>query len=147
MSGTTVIPSRRKLRIILVEDEKTLAELLEFCIRQWFQEIEVLPFEDGDAAWRELSRTEPDLLITDFYHPGMNGGMLISKLAEKRVKYPVLFTTAEATLSPDFAALGIKVLLLPKPFLLEPLWQALHELVGPCDFPVDHLDSSKFRTH
>ena len=133
MSGTTVIPSRRKLRIILVEDEKTLAELLEFCIRQWFQEIEVLPFEDGDAAWRELSRTEPDLLITDFEHPGMDGRMLLQKLTERQVKFPILVTAACAwgTWLQDYTALGLKLVYLPKPFPFEHFQKALHDLIEP----------------
>lgn len=140
MSANAVIPRQRKPRIVLVEDEKLLLELWEYFIRSWFREAEVLPFENGDVAWQELSRRQPDLLITDLYHPGLDGGTIISKLAAQQVKFPVLFTTAELDFFQDYTALGIKVVWLPKPFALEEFWRVLNELVGPCDFPADHLD-------
>jgi DNA-binding response OmpR family regulator len=136
MSEPAASSDQRKLRIVLLDDEKHMLKLFELYIREWFKDVELVPFQNGDAAWLELSRTEPSLFITDWYHPGLDGGELVRKLAEKQAKVPVLMISAcDAEDIREFAGLGIKVVFLQKPFGSEQLWRALNEMVGPCDFP------------
>ncbi|MEI2722731.1 MAG: response regulator [Verrucomicrobiota bacterium] len=52
-------------RIVVVDDEPVILEIIENLIRSWFEDAAVLLFQDGQAAWGELLRTDPDLLITD----------------------------------------------------------------------------------
>lgn len=128
--------SAKRPRIILVDDEKHMLQLFEVYIREWFKDVELIQFQNGDTAWQELSRQQPDLLITDWYHPGLNGGELVHKLAEKKSKVPVLMISAcDTECVREFADSGIKVVFLQKPFASEKLWQALNQLAGPCDFP------------
>jgi two-component system, OmpR family, response regulator len=135
MDKTVNKPRRRKLRIMLVEDEKMLSELCELLIRELFKDVELLLFEDGDAAWQYLLRSKPDLLITDLYHPGMDGGTMIRRLADRQVKFPIIFTTAEPNLSQDYTALGIQVVLLPKPCQIGDFCHAVTDLTQPSDRP------------
>ena len=126
----------KKLRIVLVDDEKYMLQLLETYIQSWFDEVDLLQFQNGDAAWRELSQTEPDLLITDWRHPGLDGGELLRKLAEKNARMPVLMITAfDNDCVQEFSATGINITFLQKPFGVAQFWQALDGLVGPCDHP------------
>jgi len=136
MSQAASIPRQKKLRIVLVDDEKYMLQLLEMYLREWFNEVELLQFQNGDEAWRELSRTDPDLLITDWRHPGLDGGEILRKLAEIHAQVPVLMLSAfDMDCIREFADSGIKVVFLQKPFGVAQFWQTLDGLVGPCDHP------------
>ncbi len=140
MSAVSIKPRVGKPRVILLEDSQILSEIMNLCILNWFWDPEVLVFEDGDAAWQELARSEPDLFITDWLHPGADGGELLRRLAERQVKFPVMVVSGEMTSIPDQDKLGIAVSFLPKPFNRQALWQVLNHLVGPCDWPARLID-------
>jgi DNA-binding response OmpR family regulator len=136
MSEAAALPRQKKLRIVLVDDEWHMLQLLKLYITEWFSEVELLPFQNGDRAWDELSRMDPDLLITDWRHPGLDGGELVRKLAEKKSKTPVLMISASDTdIIRELDGLGIKITFLQKPFGVRQFWMVLNELVGPCDHP------------
>lgn len=136
MSESAAIPRQRKLRIVLVDDEWHMLQLLEMYIREWFNDVELSRFQNGDLAWEALSRSEPDLVITDWRHPGLDGGELVQKLAEKPAQVPVLIISAADTdCVKELAGLGVKISYLQKPFGVRQFWQKLDELIGPCDNP------------
>ncbi len=81
-------------RIVVVDDEPVILEIIENLIRSWFEDAAVLLFQDGQAAWGELLRTDPDLLITDLKRSGeMDGWRMIPLLAERKVKYPIVLVS------------------------------------------------------
>jgi CheY-like chemotaxis protein len=84
-------------RIVLVEDENWVLEMLEILIRDWFKNPTLLSFQDGETAWQELLRTDPDLLITDMNRNGMTGWEMLPLLAQRKVKYPILVQSGQAT--------------------------------------------------
>jgi CheY-like chemotaxis protein len=134
MNKTDPAPRPKKLRIVLVDDEKYVLQLMETYLREWFDEVDLLQFQNGDTAWQELAQTEPDLLITDWRHPGLDGGELLKKLAERQMKIPVLMITAsDRECVREFDGSGINVVFMQKPFGIEQFWRILDELVGPCD--------------
>lgn len=136
MSEAAATPRPKKLRIVLLDDEWHMLKLLEMYIREWFNEVELVQFRSGDPAWDELSRSEPDLFITDWRHPGLDGGELVRKLGEKKSKVPVLMISASDTdCVRELAESGVKVAYLQKPFGIRQFWQTLNELIGPCDNP------------
>jgi CheY-like chemotaxis protein len=59
------------LRVVVLDDEDILRKFFKTLLQSMYQEIEIAEFADGDAACAELSRQTPDLLITDYVHPGM----------------------------------------------------------------------------
>lgn len=129
-------PAKKAPRIVLLEDEPALSRLFEQCLREWFTNIELVKFANGAEAWRELSRTKPDLLILDWVHPGMTGEEILKQLALDRARYPILLTSEffEEHLQ-LFCEQGLKLAFLPKPFGLREFWTALNQLVGPSDHP------------
>jgi DNA-binding response OmpR family regulator len=136
MSQAAPTPRQKRLRIVLVDDEKYMLQLLEKYLREWFDEVDILQFHNGDDAWRELAETEPDLLITDWRHPGLDGGELLKKLAGKHAKTPVLMVTAyDMDCIWEFDGSGLKIAFLQKPFGVEQFWRTIDGLVGPCDHP------------
>lgn len=126
----------RSPRIIILDDEPQLLHLLELGVRDWFKEVEVLAFANGDEAWAEISRQNPDLLIMDWSHPGLDGHELLEKLAAKPAGFVILLTSdLFVDELPGLAGKGLKVGYLPKPFGMQQLWRALNEYIGPSDFP------------
>lgn len=74
-----------------MDDE--LADYYETLFDDYRDVAEIVKFKDGDAAWQELSQRDPDLFITDFVHPGVDGLELLKRLAGNPAEYPILFIT------------------------------------------------------
>lgn len=127
-----------KPRVILIEDEPVMWEIFEIWLRQWFREFELLKFDDGDKAWAEIGRKDPDLLIMDWEHPGMHGRDIFQQLVEKKASFAVIVSSGFVKLESgvtSFTTFGLKVGFLSKPFKKEQFWRQLTDLVGPSDFP------------
>ena len=97
----TLAQEEKYFRIIHVDDEDWLLEIVRLTIRSnaAFKNVSVQEFQNRDEAWRELLRADPDLLITDLRSDnvpiprqsfGMSGLEMLSLLAKKKVKYPIL---------------------------------------------------------
>jgi DNA-binding NtrC family response regulator len=50
----------------------------------------VQSFRDAEEAWQELSRIDPDLLITDDIMGELNGDEIVRRLADRKVAYPII---------------------------------------------------------
>lgn len=73
----------RALRKILVaEDDILLAAIHEITLRE--AGFDVLICRDGEQALEAMDAFDPDLLITDFAMPRMNGGDLIRATRRRR---------------------------------------------------------------
>ena len=94
----------RKLpRILIVEDEPAIAELMAVNLRHnGFQPIWVA---DGDSAQREIDAVLPDAILLDWMLPGHSGLVLAKKWrADNRTKpVPILMITARGD-EPDKVA-------------------------------------------
>ena len=94
----------RKLpRILVVEDEPAIAELIAVNLRHnGFQPIWVI---DGEAAQREINEVLPDAVLLDWMLPGQTGLLLAKKWrADTRTKLvPILMITARGD-EPDKVA-------------------------------------------
>jgi CheY-like chemotaxis protein len=121
-------------RILLVEDNHLIRELLADLLAE--EGYQVTPADDGSTAQGILAESAAfDLLITDFRMPQVNGDELLQWCREKRLHFPVIFTTAEKNLLPrEKISLGdCCAELLPKPFQIYELLTA--------------IDSTKARVH
>jgi hypothetical protein len=86
-----LVRKARPIRIVILDDEegprRSYVAILKGC---WQHGEEILEFEDARDAWQELSRTDTDLFITDIGHVGISCKEMLTRLAERKVKYPVL---------------------------------------------------------
>jgi two-component system phosphate regulon response regulator PhoB len=90
-------------RVLLVEDEPAIAELVAVNLRHnGFQPVWA---EDGEAAQRELDAVLPDVILLDWMLPGQSGLSLARKWrASPRTKaIPILMLTARGD-EPDKVA-------------------------------------------
>jgi two-component system response regulator GlrR len=91
-------PSKRKARILVVDDDPGLLRLLTIRLRA--ENYEVEPMENGAQALAAASRFRPDLVISDLRMDQLDG---IGLLKELQIRWPglkVILLTAHGTI-PD----------------------------------------------
>lgn len=102
-------------RILLVEDEDSLAGLMERYLTRSGYSVE--SFGRGEAAWERLSSGDAsfDLAIVDLTLPDVPGEELLERFLQKSPSIRVLICSG----SPDSGAFDRRerVSFLPKPFL------------------------------
>lgn len=138
MNGFRPKPRPARPRIVILDDEKVLWDIMEFWIQQWFKDYELITLDNGDDAWKELERAEPDFYMMDWDHPGMHGREIFSRLIEKRVRFPVVVNSGHESIGAhvlSFSSLGLRIGFLPKPFNKAQIWRLLNDFIGPSDFP------------
>jgi DNA-binding NtrC family response regulator len=90
--------NERALRIVVLDDVEGPRRAYAVMLKGWYHRVEMLEFEDAHDAWQELSRTDPDLFITDIQHVGISCKEMLTRLAERKVKYPILVISAALSL-------------------------------------------------
>lgn len=84
------------LRILVVEDEADLADLIAYNLRRAGYEVEVA--RDGAAALRAATQSVPDLLLLDIMLPHVSGIQVARQLrtTPKTASVPIVMLTAKA---------------------------------------------------
>ncbi len=82
-------------RILIIDDEPTLRESLEFALAA--SGYEVFAARTGEEGLELLSTANPDLILLDHWLPGINGDQVLSKVKEIRPDLPVIIMTAQGS--------------------------------------------------
>ena len=82
-------------KILVVEDNKDLARLLELHLRDLSYDVD-LAF-DGDAGWSQITSQSYDLIILDLMLPGIDGLEICRRLRSRTVYTPILMLTSKST--------------------------------------------------
>ena len=84
------------IRILLAEDQAMVRGALS-ALLTLETDIEVLgAAADGEAAWRELQRLKPDVLVTDIEMPGLTGLELAQRIQRHALPTKVVIVTTFA---------------------------------------------------
>ncbi len=79
-------------RILIVEDEPRIAD---FLVRGLTEEgYQIAHAADGHSAWARLQFEEWDLVVLDWWLPGIDGLQLLQRFRQQDTATPVLFLTA-----------------------------------------------------
>ncbi len=118
-------------RIILVEDEVSLIQLLEKYLRRLGYEVEAFTTSTGALRSFESAPLRYDLVITDLGMPDIPGDELLKRMLEIRPDLRILICSG----SPFFPAslprdLEKQVAFLQKPFAPKMLTEAVAQLLG-----------------
>lgn len=83
-------------RILVVDDEPRVREMIEFRLRQYG--FEVLQAADGREALAVASKEQPDLVLLDVMMPELDGFQVCSRLKQHEATehIPVVMLTAKA---------------------------------------------------
>jgi two-component system OmpR family response regulator len=126
--GLTGDPGR-PVRILVVDDEPALAELLTLALS--YEGWDVRSAADGAGALRVATEFGPDAVLLDVMLPDFDGVEVLRRLRAGRPGLPVLFLTARDSAEDRTAGLlaGADGYL-TKPFSLEHVVTRLQALVG-----------------
>lgn len=92
------------MRILIVDDEKEIANLIELYLNN--EGYETVKCNDGKAALKIIEKDEFDLAILDIMLPGVNGFELCEKI-RKSHKYPVIMLTAKTSFTDRISGLSL----------------------------------------
>jgi DNA-binding NtrC family response regulator len=113
----------RSLRIVILDDEEGPRESYSIMLKRLYDGVEILKCGDARDAWQELSRKDPDLFVTDIHHVGMSCPEMLARLAERKIKYPILVASAGLDLYGENERRGwgpgLNVTFLSKPFSID----------------------------
>jgi CheY-like chemotaxis protein len=72
--AVTIVPESDGLRVLIAEDNKDVARVLQFYVKQILGDtVKIETAVDGEAAMTAIRAREPDLLLLDLHMPKMNG--------------------------------------------------------------------------
>jgi two-component system copper resistance phosphate regulon response regulator CusR len=80
------------MRILLVEDEKKVADLIVRGLKAERYAVDVC--HDGHQGWESATTHDYDLIILDLMLPGLSGSELLARLRRKDARVPILILTA-----------------------------------------------------
>jgi two-component system OmpR family response regulator len=96
-------PDGSPVRVLVVDDEPNLAELLTSALR--YEGWDVSTALDGGSAIRTARETGPDVVVLDVMLPDMDGLTVLRRLRERDTDVPVLFLTARDAVEDRVAGL------------------------------------------
>jgi len=87
---------KSKKKILIIEDEKDMVELLTMELKQ--RQYEVVSAYDGEDGFSKYLSEWPDLIILDVMIPKLNGYEVCRKIRQERkdTKTPIIMLTAKA---------------------------------------------------
>lgn len=98
MADPEFLAEMEKLRVLVVDDEEELRDLLQEILRD-IGIVRVHLAENGEMAWQRLSRSELeyDLVISDWLMPRMDGFQLLQKMRQWGSETPFMMLTVKVT--------------------------------------------------
>ena len=127
-----------KMRILIIEDEKLLADSIEYLLRSKGFETEAVYDGENGEEYAELGIY--DLLILDVMMPGLNGYEVAQRVRAKRCTTPILMLTAKSELEDRIQGLNAGAdYYLTKPFDSRELLACINALLRRQGNQVDEL--------
>ena len=119
-------------RILLCDDEIHILRAAEFKLKKAGYDVQIA--SDGEEAWEAIERQTPDMLITDYQMPRLDGFGLVQKVRANpaTATIPVFMLTAKGfELSHEELAEKWNVMaVLAKPFSPRELLQRVDAVLG-----------------
>ncbi len=115
-------------RLLLAEDDRSVRTSLARALELEGYSVELA--ENGEIAMAAFNADEPDLIVSDWMMPYLDGITLCQRLRARGAQVPILMLTARTELGDRVAALDAGADdFLPKPFALEELLARIRALL------------------
>ncbi|MTK04106.1 response regulator transcription factor [Micromonospora sp. CP22] len=133
-------PNGEPVRVLVVDDEPTLTDLLSMALR--YEGWQVRTAGDGMAAVRVARQFRPDAVVLDVMLPDLDGFQVLRRLRADNETVPVLFLTARDAVEDRVAGLTVGGDdYVTKPFSLEEVIARLRALLRRSGFTVARPDA------
>jgi DNA-binding NtrC family response regulator len=86
----------RKIKILVVDDEEAMREVLEMRLQEWGFDVRLAG--DGLEAQEQAQGYDPDIVISDVVMPELSGLDLLRSLKADRPDRPVVLVTAQGSI-------------------------------------------------
>ena len=135
------------MRVLVVEDEKRLAETLADIISESGDTVDIS--NDGEEGFFNAVSGIYDAIVLDVMLPGMNGFDILRKIREEGISTHVLMLTARTELGDRVNGLNLGAdYYLTKPFENEELIASLHAIMRrKADFVPDDIKFGDLTIH
>src|SRR5499426_1215764 len=95
---------RRKTKVLIVDDEPAIREVLEMILQEWGYEVRLA--SDGAEAKQLVESYDPEIVVSDVVMPQLSGLDLLRCLKTGNPSRPVILVTAHASI--DLAVESMK---------------------------------------
>src|SRR5499426_83330 len=96
--------SKRKTKVLIVDDEPAIREVLEMILQEWGYDVRLA--SDGAEAKQLVESYDPEVVISDVVMPQLSGLDLLRCLKAGNPSRPVILVTAHASI--DLAVESMK---------------------------------------
>ncbi|MFN3476217.1 MAG: response regulator [Candidatus Methylomirabilales bacterium] len=115
----------RDVKVLVVEDnERILTTIVEGLVAAGYL---VSWARNGQEALEEALHRSPDLVITDYEMPGINGIELIRRIRERHPRLPIILMTGSRPALEEGERVGVRILF--KPFDLNTFSSLVEEVL------------------
>jgi two-component system OmpR family response regulator len=98
-------PDGSPLRVLVVDDEASIADLLSMALR--YEGWDIRTAGDGATAVREAREFRPDAVILDVMLPDIDGLEVLRRMRAEWPEIPVLFLTARDAVEDRVAGITV----------------------------------------
>ncbi len=122
---------QRKMRVLIIDDNKDLANSLKDALNNYSSDYECLAFYDGTSAMNYITNNPPDIVFTDIILPDISGLNILKNVKEIDSDIQVIVMTAYASLSTSIEALQYGAFdYIPKPLHVNQVMNALKSAIN-----------------
>ena len=129
MAHQRVAPINARKRVLVVDDEETIRDLLSKTLALGDYEVETAG--DASTALDRMRQASYDLLVADLKMPGMDGLTLIKQARDMKANLPIIIITGFSSESSAIEAVNLGVTgYLTKPFRVPQVLAAAARALG-----------------
>lgn len=120
------------MKVLIVDDSRVMRQIVTRTLRQaGYTELALVEAANGIEAFEVVQAESPDLVLSDWNMPEMNGFDLLKSLRGRGHEVPFGFVTSESTQEMrDKASSAGALFLVAKPFTPESFKEALSPVLG-----------------
>ncbi len=85
----------KTLHLVIIEDEEAHLQLMKRAVFMEFPQVVIDHFPEASSCLEAIDRLKPDLIISDYLLPGLNGLEFLEKLRKRNNTTPVIMITGQ----------------------------------------------------
>lgn len=122
------IPGTPRWRILVVDDDPLVCESIKWILN--LNGHQVATALTGQAGIQQFQTTRFDAVVLDYRLPDIDGDQVAAAMESLGARQPILIVTAYAeTVAPTGKLPGTDYLVMPKPFGMDELRQAISNII------------------